>query len=192
MTLSLLPNALTLFRMIAVAPIVYWLLTGRYQAAFALALLAGISDLLDGFLARRFGWMTHFGGILDPLTDKLLLVSTTLALAWLGHLPWWLFALIVVRDLLIVSGGLYYHYRIEPIVTAEPTTLSKWNTLAQIVLIVTIMLGLAFPAWQWPWMDWLIAVVALTTAASGIQYVVSWSRRARRNRGASGTRQADA
>lgn len=182
MSLRLLPNALTLFRMLAVAPIVYWLLTGRYRAAFVLAVLAGVSDLLDGYLARRFGWTTHFGGVLDPLTDKLLLVSTTLSLAWLGHLPWWLFALIVVRDLVIVCGGYYFHYRIARITAAEPTVLSKWNTLAQILLVVVVMLGLAFPVWQGPWSGWLVAIVAVTTTASGIQYVAIWSDRARRHR----------
>lgn len=190
--MRLLPNALTLFRMLAVAPIVYWLLTGHYRAALMLSVMAGVSDLLDGFLARRYGWMTHFGGILDPLTDKLLLVSTTLALAWLGQLPWWLFALIVARDLVIVCGGFYYHYRIARIVTAEPTMLSKWNTFAQILLIVTIMLGLAFPAAQGPWTGWLIAVVAMTTAASGLQYVLIWSGRAKRQRETRAAGRADA
>jgi cardiolipin synthase len=182
MSLRLLPNTLTLFRMVAVAPIVYWLLAGWYRAAFLLAVLAGISDLLDGFLARRFGWITPFGRVLDPLTDKFFLVSTTVTLAWLGQLPWWLVALIVLRDLVIVCGGYYYHYRIARIVSAEPTTLSKWNTFAQVLLIVTVLLGLAFPAWQGPWTDGLVAVVALTTLASGFQYVVIWSGRARRQR----------
>lgn len=180
MSLRLLPNVLTLFRMVAVAPIVYWLLTGRYVAAFLLAVFAGLSDLLDGYLARRFGWMTHFGGVLDPLTDKLLLVSTTLTLAWLGELPWWLVGLIVLRDLVIVSGGAYYHYRIARIVTAEPTQLSKWNTFVQILLIVTVMFGLAFPAGQGPWVSVLVLLAAATTAASGVQYVVIWSGRAKR------------
>ena len=98
--------------MLSVGPIIYWLLTGSYTAAFILAVFAGISDLLDGYLARKFGWITHFGGVLDPLTDKLLLVSTTLTLAWLGYLPWWLVFLVVLRDLIIVLGGLYYHYQI--------------------------------------------------------------------------------
>ena len=182
MSLRLLPNALTLFRTIAVVPIVYWLLTERYVAALLLAMSAGLSDLLDGYLARRFGWMTHFGGVLDPLADKLLLVSTTLTLAWLGHLPWWLVGLVVLRDLVIVFGGFYYHYRIDRIVSAAPTPLSKWNTFAQIVLIVAIMLGLAFPAWQGSWSDWLVFVVAITTTASGVQYVIVWSDKARGQR----------
>jgi cardiolipin synthase len=181
MSLRLLPNALTLFRMIAVGPIVYWLFTGQYRAAFILGVFAGISDLLDGYLARRFGWVTHFGGVLDPLTDKLLLVSTTLTLAWLGFLPWWLVILVVIRDLVIVSGGYYYHYRVVKITDAQPTNLSKWNTFLQILLIVLVMLGLAFPLWSGPWTDWLIYLVAITTVASGIQYVVIWSLKARKH-----------
>jgi cardiolipin synthase len=180
MSLSLLPNVLTLFRMVSVGPIIYCLLTGRFRAAFLVALFAGVSDLLDGFLARRFGWMTHFGGILDPLADKLLLVCVSLTLAWLGFLPFWLVALMVFRDLLIVSGGLYFQHRVARITDARPTNLSKWNTLFQIMLVVCVMLGLAFPATSGPWTAWLIAIVAFTTMASGAQYVAIWSLKARR------------
>jgi len=180
-SLRLLPNILTLFRMIAVGPIVLWLLQGRYFAAFVLAIFAGVSDLLDGYLARRFGWMTHFGGVLDPLTDKLLLVSTVFTLAWLQQLPWWLVVLVVLRDVVIICGGLYYHHRIERITDAKPTTLSKWNTLMQIVLVVAVMLGLAFPPAQGPWLQWLIYITAVTTVASGLQYVYIWSLKARRH-----------
>jgi cardiolipin synthase len=181
MRLSLLPNVLTLLRMLAVGPLVYCLLTGRYQIAFVLAVFAGISDLLDGYLARRYGWMTHFGGVLDPLTDKFLLVSTTLTLAWLEQLPWWLVLIVVLRDLVIVGGGLYYHYLVARITAARPTLLSKWNTFGQILLIVCVMLKLAFPYFSGPWIHWLIYAVAATTIASGIQYVVTWSLRARRH-----------
>lgn len=179
MSLRLLPNTLTLFRMVAVIPIVAWLLTGQYLWAFYLAVFAGISDLLDGYLARRFGWMTHFGGVLDPLTDKFLLVSTTLTLGWMQQLPWWLVGLVVARDLVIVLGGLYYHYRIAKITNSKPTTLSKWNTFLQILLIVYVMFSLAYPAVSGPWLAWLVWGVALTTALSGIQYVAIWSARAR-------------
>ncbi len=182
MSLRLLPNILTLFRMFAVGPIVYWLMKGEYLAALVLGIFAGISDLLDGFLARRFGWITHFGGVLDPLTDKLMLVSITLTLAWLGELPWWLVGLVVLRDLVIVTGGFYYHYRVARIIRAEPTALSKGNTLLQILLVIAVMLGLAFPAWQGRWVDALIYAVAFTTMASGVQYVLVWSARARRFR----------
>jgi len=182
MSLSLLPNALTLFRMISVGPIVYWLYTGAYRAAFILAVLAGISDLLDGFLARRYGWVTHFGGVLDPLTDKLLLVSTTVMLAWLGFLPWWLVILIVGRDLVIIGGAFYFHHRVTRITQSEPTRLSKINTFLQILLIVSVMMGLAFQGTVQPWMGGLIYLVAASTLASGIQYVVIWSLKARQVR----------
>jgi cardiolipin synthase len=170
--------------MFAVAPIVYWLITGSFRAAFVLGVFAGLSDLLDGFVARRYGWMTHFGGVLDPLTDKFLLVSTTVTLAWLGHLPWWLVLLIVLRDVVIVVGGFYYHCRIARIATAEPTTLSKWNTFLQILLVVSVMLGLAYPSWSGPWTEVLIYAVAATTIVSGAHYVIIWAGKARRERDA--------
>jgi cardiolipin synthase len=179
MSLSLLPNVVTIFRMILVGPIVYTLLVGEYKIAFYLAMAAGVSDLLDGFLARRFGWMTHWGGVLDPLADKLLLVSTTLTLAWLEYLPWWLVGLIVLRDVVIVTWGYYHHFRIARLATAVPTPFSKWNTLCQILLVVSVMLGLAYPQTAGPWNDWLVYLTAATTLASGLQYAVIWSRRAR-------------
>ena len=189
MSLRLLPNVLTIFRMIVVGPIVYCLLTGEYRIAFFLAMAAGLSDLLDGFLARRFGWMTHWGGVLDPLADKFLLVSTTLTLGWLGYLPWWLVALIVIRDVVIVVGGYYYHFRIARLATATPTEFSKWNTLFQILLVVSVMLGLAFPSWSWPWTTWLVYLTAITTVASGLHYVVIWSNKARHERQRHGGRE---
>ena len=182
MSLRLLPNVLTIFRMIVVAPIVFCLFTEQYRFAFYLAMAAGVSDLLDGFLARRFGWMTHWGGVLDPLADKFLLVSTTLALAWLGHLPWWLVGLIVLRDVIIVSAGYYYHFRIARLATAVPTQFSKWNTLCQILLVVSVMLGLAFPRWSGPWITWLVYLTAVMTLATGLHYAVVWWLKAKRER----------
>lgn len=182
MSLRLLPNVLTIFRMILVVPIVYCLMADKFVAAFYLAMAAGVSDLLDGFLARRFGWMTHWGGVLDPLADKFLLVSTTLALAWLGHLPWWLVGLIVLRDVTIVSTGYYYHFRIARLATAVPTEFSKWNTLCQILLVVGVMFGLAFPRWAGPWTTWLVYLTAAMTLASGLQYAFIWWRKAQREK----------
>jgi len=177
-SLNLLPNTLTLFRMLSVGPIVYCLLTGRYRSAFLVAFCAGLSDLLDGFLARRFGWMTHFGGVLDPLADKLMLVCTSLTLAWLGFLPWWLVTLVVIRDLLIIGGAWYFNRYVAPIAKATPSLLSKWNTLFQILLVVCVMLSLAFPGLQGPWVEPLVLVVAITTVLSGVQYVMVWTAKA--------------
>ncbi|MDZ4731933.1 MAG: CDP-alcohol phosphatidyltransferase family protein [Xanthomonadales bacterium] len=182
MRLNLLPNTLTLFRMLSVGPIVFLLLTGSYRSAFVVAFCAGISDLLDGYLARRFGWMTHFGGVLDPLADKLMLVSVSLTLTWLGYLPVWLVALMVFRDLLIICGAWYFHNYVAQITKATPSTLSKWNTLFQIVLVVCVMLSLAFHRFDGPWISGLIVIVAVTTVLSGAQYVMVWSAKAIRQR----------
>jgi cardiolipin synthase len=173
-----LPNALTIARMVLVVPLLALLLLQHYVAALWLAVICGISDALDGALARRFGWQTRLGGILDPLADKLLLLGVFAALAWLGDLPRWLFVLIVLRDIVIVTGGVVYHYRIEP-VNAEPTRLSKLNTLCQVVLMWTLLLGLAglsLPESFRPALFWTVAATVVVTL---IQYVWIWSRRAR-------------
>lgn len=182
MNLSLLPNALTLLRMFAVGPVVYWLWVGAYRAAFILAVLAGISDLLDGYLARRFNWISRFGGALDPLTDKFFLISTAGMLTLLGQFPWWLFTLVILRDGLIIAGAFYYHYRVTRIAWADPTRLSKLNTFLQILLVTGLMWGLAFAGAEQRWVQGLVYVVAASTLASGLQYVIIWSLKAREHR----------
>lgn len=174
-----LPNVLTVLRMFLVAPLVYLLLTGRYPAALTLAVIAGLSDWLDGALARHFGWQSRFGGILDPLADKLLMVSVYAALAWLGELPWWLFVLAVARDLVIVTGGYVYHRLFEPF-QPEPTRMSKFNTACQIALMWAILLRLAGIGLPAPVVGGLIVLVALTLVATLLQYLLLWGLRARR------------
>lgn len=173
-----LPNILTVARMLLVAPLVYLLLSQHYVAALILAVASGISDWLDGALARRFDWQSRFGGMLDPLADKLLMISVYAALAWMGELPVWLFWLVVLRDLVIVTGGVVYHYRIEPF-RAEPTRLSKFNTLCQALLmwaVLTALAGLALPERTIQVLIWLVASTLLATM---LQYVVLWGLRAR-------------
>lgn len=185
-----LPNVLTVARMLLVAPLVYLLLTERFAAALVLAVIVGFSDWLDGALARRFGWQSEFGGMLDPLADKLMMISLFATLAWLGALPWWLFVLAVLRDLVIVAGGLYYHYRVERF-HAEPTRLSKFNTLSQLVLswtVLTHLAGLFVPRWA---VDGLIWLVVGTVTATLFQYIWIWGRRARRIRLDGGGRSGD-
>lgn len=177
MRLTIIPNALTVSRILAVPPLVWLLVTGRYQWALGLAVAAGITDLLDGWLARRFGWQSHFGGLADPLADKLLLVASYLTLAWLNYLPWWLVGLVLLRDLVIVTGGAIYHFVFEN-VKAEPTRLSKFNTACQVALMWYVLIrlaGLPFPmAGQYA----LIALVVLMTVITLVQYVWVWSNKA--------------
>lgn len=182
--LSNLPNILTILRLLAVFPLVYWLLTGAYQPALILAFVAGISDWVDGLLARRYGWTSRFGGIMDPLADKLMLVSLTLVLAYIGEFPVWLALLIVFRDVVIVAGGVIYKYFFGP-VDVVPFRLSKWNTGLVILLVLVVMLRLndlqleiaeraIIPLLE----DGLILIVTATTIISGIQYVWVWGAKA--------------
>jgi len=176
-----LPNAITLARMLAVPPLMWLLVLERYPAAWWLALAAGLSDALDGLLAKRFGWFSRLGGLLDPIADKLLLAAGFVGL-WLGgHLPGWLMALVLGRDGVIVAGAIAWHLLIGP-VTAAPSRLSKANTVVQIAFVLWLLAGLAFAqvpvSGQWLGV-WLVAAL---TAASGVDYVVRWTALARRAR----------
>lgn len=173
----MLPNVLTVARILAVPPLVWLLLEGIYDWALAVAVAAGITDLADGWLARRFGWQSRFGGFADPLADKLLMLSSFLTLAWLGELVWWLVAVVILRDAVIVAGGLAYHLVFEP-VTAEPTRMSKFNTFCQILLVWLVLLRLAgvpVAAWLMAAAAGLVVAMALVTLT---QYVWMWSLKA--------------
>ncbi len=180
-----LPNILTVFRILAVIPLVYWLLTGSYFHALVLAFVAGFTDLLDGLLARKFNWTSRFGKILDPLADKLMLVSLTLVLAYIGEFPLWLAVLVLARDVVIVVGGVAYQRWIGP-VDVSPFRLSKWNTALQILLVLFVVLRLNAYQIDLAGVELigftesiLIWVVAITTALSGLQYITVWGARAR-------------
>ncbi len=175
-----LPNIITLLRILLVVPVVMLLLDARYAEALILFAVAGVSDGLDGFLARFFHWQSRLGSILDPLADKLLLVCAFLALGWQGLIPTPLVAVVLLRDLVIVLGALAFHLRFGRY-EMSPSWLSKANTLCQILLVLTVVFAhsglLVVPA-----MDTLIGalidIVWLTTLVSGGHYVWVWGRRA--------------
>ena len=176
---AVIPNTLTVARILVVGPLIWCLVTGRFQTALALAVFAGVTDALDGWLARRYGWQSRFGGLADPLADKLLLVGAYVTLAWLGELPWWLIVLVALRDAVIVGGGIVYHFRFEP-VTAEPTQWSRFNTFCQVLLMWYVLLRLAgVPLPVLPEQA-LIGLVSVITGLTLVQYVLIWSLRARR------------
>ena len=183
MTWRFLPNTLSLLRIGLVVPAVWSLHAQRYRLAIALIVLAGATDALDGLLARRFGWSSYVGAILDPLADKLMLVSIYAALAWLGHLPVWLAGLVVARDLGIVAGAVAFHFLIGTVRMA-PTVAGKANTAVQLSLIGVVvghLAGLPFPAQLGEGLVWLTAA---TTLWSGGDYVYTWGRRALTSRNA--------
>lgn len=175
--LHLLPNALTLSRMALTVPLAHLVLAQRYGAALMVALIAGLTDALDGLLAKRFDWRTRLGGLLDPLADKLLLTVSFVILAMDGSVPVWMAALVVARDLVIVAGALAYHRLIEPVI-GRPSQLSRVNTVLQIALVLWTLVSLAFGL-DIDWVDApLLGATALTTALSGVDYIVRWGGRA--------------
>jgi len=172
-----IPNLITAARVGLVAPVAWMLLNGRYGMALLLFGVAGFSDALDGYLAKRFGWESRLGSLLDPVADKLMLVVSYLALGWQGLVPPWLVAAVILRDLVIVGGAVAYHLLIAPL-EGEPTMLSKANTLVQIILVLAVV---ADQVVMWPpgWvLGVLIWLVAATTLASGVGYVWVWGHRA--------------
>ncbi|MGB5305348.1 MAG: CDP-alcohol phosphatidyltransferase family protein [Gammaproteobacteria bacterium] len=177
MNISQLPNIITIFRFLLVPPVVILLLEGQFGSALIVFALAGFSDALDGFLAKQFNWTSRIGALLDPLADKLLLVSTFVTLAWLGLIAPWLVALVILRDLVIVTGAVVYHMCIEHL-EAEPSLVSKLNTFAQILLVLVVMFSRVFENIPGFWMDVLTYSVLITVVWSGIDYVWTWSRRA--------------
>lgn len=172
-----IPNLICVMRMLLVGPVVWLLWNGEYVTTLVLFFVAGLSDGLDGYLAKRFDWRSRLGGILDPLADKLLLVSVFLTLTFMGMIPLWLTLLVVARDIVIVVGGTLYQSWIGP-VEPKPTAISKLNTATQLllVLIVVSRAGLGWPAQGWE--TALGAGVMVTTIVSGLDYVWIWGRRA--------------
>lgn len=173
-----IPNAICVLRMMLVAPTVLALLDGHFGVALALVCLAGCSDALDGFLAKHFGWCSRLGGILDPLADKLLLVSLFVALAWLGLVPAWLTGVVLGRDLVIVTGGLAFNFLIGPL-QPEPSRASKLNTLAQLACVVGVLAGQVVTGLPQELNVAAGAAVFVTSVVSGLDYVLRWTARAR-------------
>ncbi len=177
MRLEYIPNLITLGRIAMVGPIVWYLVNEDYGVAFLLFLVAGASDALDGQLAKRLGWESRLGGLLDPAADKLLLVAGFLCLGWLDALPGWLVALVILRDLVIVAGAATYHWRVAPL-EVDPMFISKVNTVLQIALVLVAIAERAWAAVPPVLSQLLVVAVAATTIASGAAYVIEWSRRA--------------
>ncbi len=175
-----IPNLISFARIALVPPIVYALLGGDYVLSLWLFLIAGISDGLDGFLAKRFGWQSDFGGKLDPAADKLLLLSCYFVLGWIGLLPWWLVGLVFLRDIVIVVGWIAYNRRIQRI-SAQPMLISKVNTFVQIVLVLAVVANQVGPFLDTGLLLALLILVAVTTAWSGVAYVGYWGKRAVRH-----------
>ena len=145
--------------------------------ALVIFFLASATDAFDGFLARHYNWRTRLGAIADPLADKALLITAYLMLVLTDVLPAWLFWLVLGRDLLIVCGGLAFHYGVGRF-EMQPSLPGKLNTLIQILVALAIIILLADLPMQ-PWvMDVGILLVAASAIFSGAHYIGVWSLRA--------------
>src|SRR5580658_3299041 len=172
-----LPNLICLIRIALVWPIVSAMRSGAYLPALALFIAAAVSDGLDGYLAKRFGWTSELGKVLDPLADKLLLVTVFVWGAWLELAPWWLTAAVVARDVMIGLGALTYRLWFGPL-HGRPTLISKINTAAQLLYVMLVLLSAAAGV---PPREVLDAGALLTLAATVISawhYLNAFTRRA--------------
>ena len=169
-----LPNLITLARLLSV-PLAIWLIfDGRYGAAFWVFIGAGVSDALDGYIAKRFDRRTRLGALLDPTADKALLAGVYVSLWLVGQLPGWLVGLVVLRDFLIVVGFVLIQTTAAP-KRFDPLSISKLNTLVQLSLIGFVLAqGLGIEAEPVKWL--LIATAAVTTVLSGLSYLARWAR----------------
>lgn len=177
MSLSWLPNAISLLRIALVPPILLLMLNDRHDVALVLFFVAGFSDGLDGYLAKRFNWHSRAGALLDPIADKLLVAGTFVTLGVTGHLPVWLVTIVVFRDVVIVGGAMAYNFLVRP-VEGEPTRISKLNTAFELMLVLFVISRAGF---GWPdqiSITVLGTAVLVTVVISGIDYVWSWTRRA--------------
>ena len=177
MSLRFIPNLLCILRMALVYPVAHGILQGHFPQVLALFALAASSDALDGFLAKRFGWHTELGKVLDPLADKLLLVTVFICLSFAGLAPWWLAGLVLLRDLVIFFGALTYKWLFGPLHGA-PTAVSKFNTFWQIMFCLATVAHAAFGVPGDAVVIATGAMVVVTTAVSGIDYTLIYSRRA--------------
>jgi cardiolipin synthase len=179
-----IPNVVTLGRIVLV-PVIFWLLvSGNTQAAFFAFVCAGLSDAVDGFLAKRFNLETELGAYLDPIADKLLIVSIYVALGVAAKLPSWLVIAVVSRDILIVLAVMLAWVVGNPL-AMQPRRVSKFNTMAQLVLAATVLANEGFQLGYATLITVLVWITGILTVASLAVYMSDWVSHMTGNRQAS-------
>ncbi len=176
-----LPNSLTLLRLLLAIPLGFLILREDYTWALAIGLLAGLSDALDGYFARRLDAHSRFGAVLDPIADKILITVTFVCLARMELAPWYLTVVVITRDLIIVAGAACYYKFIGPFEFVA-TGLSKSNMFVQICFCVLVLLAQVVNGI--PSVAILVGAVAVLfiAAASGFDYIMSWTVKALQSR----------
>jgi cardiolipin synthase (CMP-forming) len=170
-----IPNIITLGRILLVPIIVWAIASNQMEIAFAIFVIAGVSDAVDGFLAKRFNMASELGALLDPLADKTLLVSIFVALGIWGAVPRWLVILVVSRDIMIV-GAVIVSWLFNKPIPMRPLMVSKLNTGAQVAFAALVLAALGFGFDSSPYEAILMAIVAVLTLLSVAFYVVEWVR----------------
>jgi cardiolipin synthase (CMP-forming) len=170
-----IPNIITLARIILVPVIIWAIASNEMEIAFAIFVIAGVSDAVDGFLAKRFNMASELGALLDPLADKALLVSIYVALGIWGAMPRWIVILVVSRDIMIVSAVIVSWLFDKP-VEMKPLMVSKLNTAAQVALAALVLASLGFGFKPMPYDAVLMGLVTVFTLVSVSLYLVEWVR----------------
>ena len=171
------PNILTGLRLALVPVMGYLVATSSYGVALVIFLIAALTDLADGYIARRFRVTSKLGAMLDPIADKLNMLVATVLLARAALLPLWLAIAIVLRDVIIVTGALAYRAARGDLKIA-PTWLSKINTALEFGVLLVVMAAAAGWMVTGSWLDVAFLVVFVTVVGSGTQYVWLWGRKA--------------
>ena len=171
-----IPNIISIIRIVLVLPFIVLMLRQEFTWALMLFFVAGISDGIDGYLAKRNNWTSRLGSILDPLADKLLLVSSFVTLGWLNILPVWLVAAVLLRDVVIIGGALAYHFVVGRY-EMEPSIISKLNTFFQIMLVLSTVFSQGLYQLPPQALQTLVYIVLVTTILSGADYVYTWGKK---------------
>lgn len=172
-----LPNIICLVRIALIVPLLQAMVAGEQALILVLFSVAAVSDALDGYLAKRFQWTSDLGRVLDPLADKLLLVSVFITAAWLDIAPWWVATVAVTRDLVIGFGAVVFRLWFGRL-RGRPTVISKINTGMQILYLLALILASSIQLPPREVLDALAVVMVITTVASGADYVSRFLKRA--------------
>jgi cardiolipin synthase (CMP-forming) len=170
-----IPNIITLGRILLVPFIVWAIASSQLEIAFAIFVIAGVSDAVDGFLAKHFNMSSELGALLDPLADKALLVSIYIALGIWGAIPHWIVILVVSRDIMIVGAVIVSWVFGKPI-PMKPLMVSKLNTVAQVTFAALVLASLGFHFDSKPYDEILMGFVTVFTLLSVSFYLVEWAR----------------
>ena len=137
-----IPNALTIVRFVLIPFIVYFILTGQYIAAFIMLTISGLTDILDGFIARKYNFITNFGKLIDPLADKATQVSVLASLTFKGIIPLWILLIVFLKEFIMVSGASFLYGK-------KLVVSSRWyGKLATVLFYVAIVASLFIEYWN--------------------------------------------